>query len=92
MTTPAACEAGGSQAAAVAPGVNPDAVPTAETLSAAWDLTVLDREGKQVPFKDIVNASPRVLVMFIRHWFCPVSNLSSHDISRPTLNGGDMRR
>lgn len=53
-----------------------DAIPTAETLTAVWELPVRDRTGKRVPFRDVVagpDAAPRVLVIFIRHWFCPVS-------------------
>ena len=58
------------------PTSDPDAVPTAKTLAAVWKLPVRDRTGREIPFGDIVagpDASTRVLVFFIRHWFCPVS-------------------
>ncbi|KAM5354261.1 hypothetical protein ACJ41O_000911 [Fusarium nematophilum] len=51
-----------------------DAPPSAAELKAIEDFIVLDREGKGVPFKDIVSGPdvpPRIMVIFIRHFFCP---------------------
>ncbi|KAH6683404.1 AhpC/TSA antioxidant enzyme-domain-containing protein [Halenospora varia] len=48
-------------------------IPTQEILRKVDKLTVLDADGKAVPFKDIYNGpgvARRVLVIFIRHFFC----------------------
>ena len=57
-----------------------NAIPTSETLTAAWNVLVRDRTGKETSFGEAVagpDVAPRVLVIFIRHWFCPVS-ISCH--------------
>lgn len=51
-------------------------VPSAETLRKVGDYKVLDREGKEHTFKSLVegpDATERVLVLFVRHFFCGVS-------------------
>jgi hypothetical protein len=51
-------------------------IPTEEDLQKIESLMVLDKDGKTVPFKDLyngVNVARRVLVIFIRHFFCGVS-------------------
>lgn len=48
-------------------------IPTQDDLKKIEDFTVLDRDGKLVPFKSIYtgsNVARRVLVIFIRHFFC----------------------
>jgi hypothetical protein len=50
-------------------------IPTQEALKNIEDFTVLDRDGKLVLFKSIYtgsNVARRVLVIFIRHFFCGV--------------------
>lgn len=52
-----------------------NAIPTQEDLKKIESLTVLDRDGKVVPFKSIytgTNVARRVLIIFIRHFFCGV--------------------
>jgi hypothetical protein len=53
-----------------------DQLPSAETCHQVGNYTVLDREGSTVPFKDLysgADSTRRVLVIFIRHFFCGVS-------------------
>jgi len=48
-------------------------IPSREELKRIEDLSVLDRDGKLIPFKTIYtgsNVARRVLVIFIRHFFC----------------------
>ncbi|KAJ5239455.1 hypothetical protein N7468_004074 [Penicillium chermesinum] len=48
-------------------------VPSAETLHKVGEYTVLDRKGEKHTFKSILEgpaATDRVLVIFIRHFFC----------------------
>ncbi|KAF7596411.1 hypothetical protein BBP40_001718 [Aspergillus hancockii] len=50
-----------------------DQLPSAETCHQVENYTVLDREGNTVPFKNLysgTNSTRRVLVIFIRHFFC----------------------
>ncbi|KAJ5661221.1 uncharacterized protein N7484_000593 [Penicillium longicatenatum] len=49
-----------------------DTPPSAETLNKIREYTVLDRKGEQHSFKSIYDGpdSERVLVVFIRHFFC----------------------
>lgn len=67
-------------------GVNPldfhgsvdsnDEPPSAATLRKIEDYVVLDREGKPHPFKSLYSgkdAASRVLIIFVRHFFCGVS-------------------
>jgi hypothetical protein len=51
-------------------------LPTMETLKAVENFPILDQDGKAVPFKTLYtgpNVARRVLVIFIRHFFCGVS-------------------
>ena len=53
-------------------------IPSLETLKKIQDYTVLDKDGKSLPFRNIIsgpNVARRVLVIFIRHFFCGVSLL-----------------
>ncbi|KAI2625910.1 hypothetical protein GGR54DRAFT_593501 [Hypoxylon sp. NC1633] len=48
-------------------------LPTIETLRKIESYTVLDRDGKSHPFKSLYaghNSPRRVLIIFIRHFFC----------------------
>ncbi|KAI1081151.1 AhpC/TSA antioxidant enzyme-domain-containing protein [Whalleya microplaca] len=48
-------------------------LPTIETLRKIETYTVLDRDGKSRPFKSLYaghNVARRVLIIFIRHFFC----------------------
>lgn len=48
-------------------------IPTQEVLRSVEDMTVLDKDGKIIPFKNLYsgpNVTRRVLVIFIRHFFC----------------------
>ncbi|KAL4790915.1 AhpC/TSA antioxidant enzyme-domain-containing protein [Aspergillus venezuelensis] len=53
--------------------VAPSEIPCAQTLSQIADYKLLDRQGKELSFSDIVNgpnAPDRTLVLFVRHFFC----------------------
>lgn len=53
-------------------------IPSQEMLNKIADINVLDSEGRAVPFKSIYtgpNVARRVLVIFIRHFFCGVCPL-----------------
>jgi hypothetical protein len=50
--------------------------PSAETLRKVDDYTVLDKKGKKHTFRSLYagpESTSRVLVIFIRHFFCGVS-------------------
>jgi len=50
-------------------------IPSQETLDKIANINVLDRDGRSIPFKNIYtgpNVARRVLVIFIRHFFCGV--------------------
>lgn len=52
-------------------------IPSQEVLKRVENFTVLDKDGKSVPFKSLYsgpNVARRVLVIFIRHFFCGVSS------------------
>lgn len=54
----------------------PENPPSAETLRKVENYTVLDKEGNEHPFKSLYagpDSTGRVLVIFIRHFFCGVS-------------------
>lgn len=54
-------------------------LPTRETLQKIQDFPILDQDGKAVPFKTLYtgpNVTRRVLVIFIRHFFCGVGSLT----------------
>lgn len=51
-------------------------LPTAETLRKIENYVVLDRDGKTHPFKSLYtgkHVARRVLIIFVRHFFCGVS-------------------
>ena len=51
-------------------------LPTIAELKKVADLPVLDADGQSQPFKNIYSgekATRRVLVIFVRHFFCGVS-------------------
>lgn len=51
-------------------------LPSPETLQELEKYTVLDESGKSHPFKSLYtgpNVARRVLIIFIRHFFCGVS-------------------
>jgi hypothetical protein len=55
--------------------VNND-LPTQKDLQKVGDLLVLDAQGQSRPFKELYDAphvAPRQLIIFIRHFFCGVS-------------------
>ena len=50
-------------------------IPSQEVLKSVGNMTVLDKDGKTVPFKNLYtgpNVTRRVLIIFIRHFFCGV--------------------
>jgi hypothetical protein len=50
-------------------------LPTQADLKRIENLNVLDQDGKPVPFKNLYsgpNVAKRVLIIFIRHFFCGV--------------------
>jgi hypothetical protein len=52
-------------------------IPSPEMLRRVADLPVLDKDGKSRPFKSLYsgpNVARRVLVIFVRHFFCGVSS------------------
>lgn len=51
-------------------------LPTQQTLQKIQNLPILDADGKSIPFKNLYtgpNVARRVLVIFIRHFYCGVS-------------------
>ncbi|KAK8864192.1 hypothetical protein IAR55_001438 [Kwoniella newhampshirensis] len=46
--------------------------PTAKELFEASLLQVVGEHGERVKFGDLVNGKKRTIVVFIRHWFCPL--------------------
>lgn len=53
-----------------------NSLPTPETLRKLEQYTVLDESGKSRPFKSLYtgpNVARRVLIIFVRHFFCGVS-------------------
>lgn len=51
-----------------------DPLPSTEQMRALYKLTVMDRTRNKTPFIDLVQSSRtrRKIVVFIRHFFCPV--------------------
>jgi hypothetical protein len=52
-------------------------IPSIQALRAIENYTVVDRNGKTHPFKSLYsghNVARRVLIIFIRHFFCGVSD------------------
>lgn len=65
-----------------------DRIPSQAVVKKIEELVVLDRDGKTVPFRDIYNGpnvARRVLVIFIRHFFCGVCPLHSPFIPHTSL-------
>jgi hypothetical protein len=58
-------------------------LPSDDDLDALFKLNLMDRTRVKIPFADIVRSSGhrRNIVIFIRHFFCPVSTLQ-HDGQR----------
>lgn len=56
---------------AMADQVASDTLPSAETQVQIKDYTILDRQGKELPFRDIIKTD-RTVVIFVRHFFCGV--------------------
>lgn len=57
-----------------------DDIPSQATLRKVENLSVLDENGRAILFKDLysgTNVARRVLIIFIRHFFCGVSVDSS---------------
>jgi hypothetical protein len=53
-------------------------LPTQNDLKRLENFNVLDQDGKPVPFKNLYsgpNVAKRVLIIFIRHFFCGVRTL-----------------
>ena len=59
-------------------------LPTAAALAEIDDLVVLDAEGKPHTFRSLYTAAPRVLIIFIRHFFCGV-RITSHPDHHPSV-------
>jgi hypothetical protein len=59
------------------PDHKPSTVPSKTILDRAADLTVNDAQGQAVSFRDLYLVEPghsrRVMIIFIRHFFCGVS-------------------
>lgn len=51
-----------------------DSLPSTQELQALYKLTIMDRTRNKTPFIDLVQSSGnrRNIVIFIRHFFCPV--------------------
>ncbi|RDW67496.1 peroxiredoxin-like family protein [Aspergillus mulundensis] len=47
-----------------------DDLPSVETQQQVADYKLLDRQGNELPFRDIYSATDRTLVIFVRHFFC----------------------
>jgi hypothetical protein len=55
-------------------------VPTASELNKVADFNVLDKDGNPHPFRSLYaskDENQRVLIIFIRHFFCGVSALKT---------------
>lgn len=53
-------------------------LPTKEMIEKAADIPIFDAEGKSIPFENLYRPSnpfekKRVMVIFVRHFFCGVS-------------------
>lgn len=56
-------------------------LPSREVLDKIADYVVLDRHGKTHTFKSLYtgpNVARRVLIIFVRHFFCGVRSLTHH--------------
>jgi len=65
-------------------------LPTQATLKQIENLPILDKDGKSIPFKNLYTGpgvTRRVLIIFIRHFFCGV-RLPSSDLTSPKTKLG----
>lgn len=63
-------------------------LPTVADLKRVADLPVLDADGQSQPFKNIYSspkAAQRVLLIFVRHFFCGVSASLPQSLYETTL-------
>lgn len=64
-------------------------IPSQALLRKVADFQVLDQDGKSRPFKSLYSGpmvARRVLVIFVRHFFCGVRDCSSSLIHGPRLS------
>ena len=57
--------------------------PTTAALDKVAHFCVEDADGNKVPFKGLYEEKPRVLLIFIRHFFCGVRSSSTPYLSQP---------
>ena len=66
------------------------AFPSKAMVDRAADLTVDDAQGRAVPFRELYQAEPghkrRVMIIFIRHFFCGVSQPCSLRLQKLTTH------
>ena len=55
-----------------APTFEPKALPTESQLAEALKLEVIDEDGAKVSFGSLIVGPGKVVVVFIRHFFCGV--------------------
>jgi hypothetical protein len=79
VASPTASNSDSSTPALPEPGKKSSALPSRSTLDKAAHLTVDDAQGQAIPFSELYRADPgqrrRVMIIFIRHFFCGVSLL-----------------
>lgn len=65
-----------------------DPLPSTQELQALYKLNVMDRTRNKTPFLDLVQSSKnrRNIVVFIRHFFCPVRSSASRRETRANAN------
>jgi hypothetical protein len=71
-----------------------DELPTERDLKRAGDLLLLDSKGQSRPFKDLYTRegiAPRQLIIFIRHFFCGVSDYSEAKVLHPVAQPDSLR-
>jgi hypothetical protein len=64
-------------------------IPSRATLRRVADFQVLDQDGKSRPFKSLYSGpmvARRVLVIFVRHFFCGVSHAPSRYLSLASIH------
>jgi hypothetical protein len=78
MASPTGSDSESSTPASPKPNHNSSTVPSKAILDRAADLTVNDAQGQAVSFRDLYLVEPghsrRVMIIFIRHFFCGVSS------------------
>lgn len=60
---------------------SPSELPTKAQLDAARHLSVQDERGDEVPFSSLVDGD-KVIVIFIRHFFCGLVRLCHLSVYR----------